>query len=465
VSQVLDSPLTAFRSSFNGQVITAEDVDYDTARAVWNGDIDRRPAVIARCADTPDVVSAIAFARAQSLEISVRGGGHNFSGAAVADGALMIDLSLLRQVVVDPAARRARCGGGATGADLDSATQEHGLAVTMGTISHTGVAGLTLGGGFGWLTNQMGLSCDNLVSAEVALADGRVVRASESEHPDLFWGLRGGGGNFGVVTEFEFRLEPVGPLVHLGLLFWEEGRSFDALRVARDAIQTLPRTAGGLIGAGLSAPPAPFVPEEHHFAPGSALIVAGFGTAEEHAQLIEPIRAALPPLFEFVTPIPYVALQQMLDESATWGIHAYEKALHLDEMSDELVAILAERLPTKNSPLSFLPIFPVGGAYADVAEDATAFGGSRASRWVVNIGALSPDPALLAKDRIWVRELWDALVPYASNSGGYVNFMAEYEADRVRTAYGPAKYERLSQIKTCYDPENVFHLNANILPG
>jgi FAD/FMN-containing dehydrogenase len=216
---------------------------------VWNGDIDRRPSVIARCADTPDVVSAIGFARAQGLEISVRGGGHNFSGAAVADGALMIDLGLLRQVVVDPAARRARCGGGTTGADLDSATQEHGLAVTTGTVSHTGVAGLTLGGGFGWLTNQMGLSCDNLVSAEVALADGRVVRAAESEHPDLFWGLRGGG-NFGVVTEFEFRLEAVGPLVHLGMLFWEAGRTFDALRVARDAIPALPRNAGGLLAAG-----------------------------------------------------------------------------------------------------------------------------------------------------------------------------------------------------------------------
>jgi hypothetical protein len=207
------------------------------------------------------------------------------------------------------------------------------------------------------------------------------------------------------------------------------------------------------------------VPEEHHFAPGSALMVAGFGTAEEHAQLIEPIRAALPPPFEFVTPIPYTGLQQMLDESATWGIRAYEKALHLDEMPGELIAIVAERLPLKSSPLSFLPIFPVGGAYADIDEDATAFGGSRSARWVVNIGALSPDPALLAKDRIWVRELWDALCPYASNSAGYVNFMAEFEADRVRTAYGPAKYERLAKIKSSYHPENVFHLNANIQPG
>ncbi|MDT7563418.1 MAG: hypothetical protein QOI50_3895 [Pseudonocardiales bacterium] len=465
MSQVLDSPLHDFRNSFGGQVITAGDADYDTARAVWNGDIDRHPAVIARCADTADVSSAIAFARAQGLEISVRGGGHNFSGAAVADGALMIDLSLLRQVSVDPEARRVRCGGGTTGADLDSATQEHGLAVTMGTISHTGVAGLSLGGGFGWLTNKMGLSCDNLISAEVALADGRVVRASESEHADLLWALKGGGGNFGVVTEFEFRVEPVGPMINFALLFWETDRRADALRVARDALEKLPKNAGGLLAAGLNAPPEPFVPEQYHFAPGCAVIIAGFGTAEEHARLVDPLRAALPPLFELVSPIPYVGLQQMLDASAIWGSHAYEKALHLDEMPDEVITTLAEYLPRKKSPLSFLPIFPLGGAYSEVDEDATAFGGSRGARWVLNIGAFSPDPAVLAEDRIWVRELWEALRPYASNSGGYVNFMAEYEADRVRTAYGPAKYERLAQIKTCYDPENVFHLNANIQPG
>jgi len=311
----------------------------------------------------------------------------------------------------------------------------------------------------------MGLSCDNLVSAEVVLADGRVVRASESEHPDLFWALRGGGGNFGVVTEFEYRLQPVGPMIHLGMLFWEQARSAEALRVARDAIQALPREAGGLLAAGLCAPPEPFVPAQHHFAAGSALMIAGFGSAEEHAALIESARAALPPLFEFVSPIPYAGLQQMLDASAPWGIHAYEKGLHLDEMSDEAIATLAEYLPAKKSPLSFLPIFPLGGAYTDAAEDATAFGGSRSARWVVNVGAISPDPAVLAQDRVWARELWAALCPYASNTGGYINFMAEYEADRVRTAYGPAKFERLSKIKTQYDPDNVFHLNANIPPG
>jgi len=465
VSQVLDSGLQAFRDAFGGRVITAEDPEYNTARSVWNGDIDRYPAVVARCADAADVTAAIAFARASGLEISVRGGGHNFSGAAVADGALMIDLSLLRHVVVDPVARRVRCGGGTTGADLDAATQEHGLAVTMGTISHTGIAGLSLGGGFGWLTNLMGLSCDNLISAEVVLADGRVVRAAEDSHPDLYWALRGGGGNFGVVTEFEFQLQPVGPLVHFALFFWELDRRADALRVARDALQGLPRDAGGLLAAGLAAPPEPFVPEQYHFAPGCAVIVAGFGSAEDHAALLTPIRAGLTPAFEFVTQLPYTALQQMLDASAPWGIHAYEKGLQIDEMPDGLIDTLVEYLPKKQSPLSFLPIFPLGGAYTDVAEDATAFGGSRTARWFVNVGATSLDPAVLAHDRVWVRELWQALSPYASNTGGYVNFMAEYESDRVRTSYGPTKYERLSKIKTSYDPDNVFHLNPNILPG
>jgi FAD/FMN-containing dehydrogenase len=195
------------------------------------------------------------------------------------------------------------------------------------------------------------------------------------------------------------------------------------------------------------------------------VLVAGFGSAEDHAALLEPIRAALPPLFEFVTPLPYTGLQQMLDESSPWGIHAYEKALQVDEMPDELIDTLAGYLPTKKSLMSFLPIFPIGGAYADVPEDATAFGGSRAARWIVNVGAMSPDPAVLAEDRVWVRELWTALSPYASNVGGYVNFMSEYEADRVRTSYGPAKYQRLAAIKTQYDPNNVFHLNANIQPG
>jgi len=447
-------------------VITApEGAAYNSARSLWNGCFDHYPAVIARCFGPADVAAAIAFARQQGLEISVRGGGHSFSGVSAADGSLMIDLSQLREVIVDPVARRASCGGGATGADLDAACQEHGLAVTSGTVSHTGVAGLTLGGGFGWLSRTMGLSIDNLAAAEVVLADGRCVRASEEDHPDLFWALRGGGGNFGVVTKFEYRLQPIGPEVHVALFFWSLDRSVEALRLCRDASVDLPRGASSIIAGGLSAPPAPFVPEQYHLAPGNALIVAGFSSAEQHKRLIDPIRAALPPLFEFVTPMPYTALQQMLDDSAPWGIHAYDKSLYLDDLSNEAIDVVAKHLPHKNSPMSFMPIFPMGGAYRDVEDSATAFGGSRTARFNFDIAAIAPNAELLAADRAWARALWDALRPHANESAGYVNLMSEYEEDRIRSTYGPAKYDRLARIKADYDPDNVFHLNANIKPA
>ena len=450
---------------FQGVLLRPGDEGYDAARSVWNGGIDRRPALIARCQSPADVAAALAHAQRTGLEIGVRGGGHNYGGAAVPEGGLMIDLSGLDQVSVDPTTRRARCGGGATQAQLDTAAQAHGLAVTGGTISHTGVGGLTLGGGMGWLTRACGLAADNLVSAEVVLPDGRCVRAAADEHPDLLWALKGGGGNFGVVTEFEFQLYPVGPMVHLGMLFWELDRAAAGLRAARDLVTGLPRDAGAMIVA-MNAPPAPFIAEQHHFTLGVALMVVGFSSAEEHAALVAPARAALPPLFEFVTEIPYLALQQMLDESAPYGIvHAYNKSLYLDDLTDEAIDVVVERLPGKTSPMSLLPIFPLGGAFADVAEDATAFGGSRTARFVVNMDAIALDPATLAADREWVRALWEALRPLAAGSGSYVNFMTDYEEDRVRAAYGPAKYERLAAIKAQYDPGNVLHRNANIKPG
>ena len=462
--QVLDSSVDAFRAAFTGTVITPGNPDYDSARSVWNGAINRHPAVIARCSSAAEVAAAIAFGTRQGLEISVRGGGHNFGGYAVCDDGLMIDLSAMRQVTVDPAARRAVCGGGATWADLDGASQAHGLAVTGGFISHTGIGGLTLGGGLGWLTRKAGLSVDNLIAVEVVVADGRTVRASADENPDLFWALRGGGGNFGVVTSFEYRLHEVGPLVHLGLFFWGADQGGEALRFSRDFVETLPEDMGVLI-AGLSAPPAPFVPEQYHFAPGYALLIAGFGSAEEHQHIVQPVREALPPLFDLVTPIPYAQLQQMFDEGNPWGILAYEKALYLDDLTDEAIAVVTTHLPQKSSPLSFMPVFVLGGAYRRVGEDETAFGGSRAARFAFNIAAVCPAPELLEADRAWVRSFWEALRPHASGSGSYVNFMAEYEEDRVRAAYGAAKYERLARIKAEYDPNNVFHLNTNIKPA
>jgi FAD/FMN-containing dehydrogenase len=460
-----DSTLAAFRGSLGGTVLVAGDTGYDTARSVWNGEIDRHPAAIAQCASADDVSTAIAFARREGLEIAVRGGGHNYPGYAVCDDGLVVDLTTMRAITVDPAAKRVRCGGGTTWADLDAATQAHGLAVTGGFISHTGVGGLSLGGGLGWLTGKAGLTCDNLVSAHVVTADGEHLTASATSHPDLWWAIRGGGGNFGVVTEFEFALHDVGPLVQLGLFFWGQDQGVEMLTFARDFIETTPLDTGLSI-VGLNAPPAPFVPEEHHFTPGYLLAVVGWGSPEEHAALVQPIRDALPPLFEFVTPIPYTELQKMLDESAPWGILAYEKAIYLDEMTDGAIAVIAEQLPRKVSPMSLMPIFTMRGAYAEVADDSTAFGGSRASKWLVNIDATSPgDMDLLAADRAWVRGFWDALLPHAGDSAGYVNFMVEADNDRLRATYGAEKYDRLARIKAEYDPDNVFHLNANIAPA
>ncbi|WP_046470498.1 FAD-binding oxidoreductase [Allosalinactinospora lopnorensis] len=454
-----------FRTRFSGDVLTRTDTGYDSARSLWNGAFDRHPRVIARCGSAADVSSAVAFGRNEGLEVSVRGGGHSLTGASVADGGLMIDLSRMNGVSVDPAARRAVCGGGATLADLDAATQEHGLAVTGGIISHTGVGGLTLGGGMGWLTRRHGLTIDNLVSAQVVLADGRIVRASRKERPDLFWALRGGGGNFGVVIAFEFQLHPVGPEVYMGLLFWGLDQSTEVLRLARDVIEPLPRDANALIAAGLSAPPAPFVPERYHHVPGCAMIIAGFSTEQEHERLLRPVRGALPPLFEFSTPLPYTQLQRELDASATWGIFSYSKALYLDELTDGAIGVIAEYLPRKTSPMSFSPIFPLGGAYRDTGEADTAFGGSRRARFALSIDAIAPEPGPVETDRRWVRSFWEALQPYTVSAGSYVNFMAEYEEGRVRAAYGPGKYDRLARIKDVYDPTNLFHLNANIAPA
>lgn len=454
----------AFRAEFTGVVITPEDRSYDRARSVFNGAIDRRPAVIARCTTRHEVATALRFGIDHGLDVSVRGGGHNFAGFAVCDGGLMIDLSEMRQVTVDPATQRAVVGGGATWADLDAATQAYGLAVTGGFISRTGIGGLTLGGGIGHLTPLAGLSCDNLVSAEVVTADGSLLAASAKENSDLFWAIRGGGGNFGVVTSFEYRLHHVGPIVHLGLFFWDVQKGTEALRLSRDFMDTLPSNTSAFI-AGLSAPPAPFVPQRYHGAPGFALLIVGFGSSEEHAHIVKPIRDTVTPLFELVTPMPYTQLQQMFDEANPWGVRAYEKSLYLDELSDESIRVFTDYLPRKRSPLSVVPVFYLGGAYGRVAEDETAFGGSRRSRFAFNISAVCPDPSLFDGERNWVRSFWSALRPCAISSGSYVNFMSEDAEDRVKAAYGAAKYERLARIKAKYDPDNVFHLNANIKPS
>ena len=460
-----DGGIKTFCEEFSGQALTPGDPDFERSRAIWNGIIDRKPAVIACCTTASQVSDAIRFARASGLEVAVRGGGHGYAGNAVCDGGMMIHLGTMNSVTIDVAALRAVCGGGATWADVDAATQQHGLATPGGFISHTGVAGLSLGGGIGWLTKKAGLSCDNLVAAEMVTADSRIVRASAADNPELFWALRGGGGNFGVVTSFEFALHPVGPLVNLGLFFFGLENGPQALRFARDFVDTLSADATAFLAVGLSAPPAPFVPEQYRFRPGHALIVVGFGSAEEHQAAVAPIRHAVAPLFEMVTPIPFVALQQMFNDFATWGTLGYEKALYLDELSDAAIAVISEHVPKKTSPLSFCPTFTLSGAYRRPGDADTAFGGSRSAGYVFNIEAAASSHEMYEADRKWVRNFWDAMRPHATGSGGYVNFMAEADEDRVRASYGEAKYHRLARIKAEYDPENVFHLNANIRPA
>lgn len=466
MTQTLSSEFDDLRAAMSGRVIAPDDTDYDQARKVWNADIDRRPSAIAQCTSAADVAAAVSWAVRRDLAVSVRAGAHHAAGRAIADGALMLDLSAMRDVVVDPDARRARVGGGALLSDLDAATQAHGLAVPTGMVGHTGVGGITLGGGMGWLTRKHGLSTDNLLAAEVVLADGRIVRASADEHPDLFWALRGGGGNFGVVTSFEFALHPLHPMVELAFLFWPQDQGAEMLRLTRDVLADLPAELYIVFGA-ISAPPEPFVPEEHRFRPGYVMLVAGFGqdVAGEHARVVSGIRQALPPLFEMATPIPYVALQQMIDEANAWGSYCYDKACYLSELSDPVIEVVTEQVPGKASPLSVVLFHPLDGAYSAVPDDATAFGGGRSPRLNVFIVGLTPDPAGLAAERDWVRRFHTALAPLAIGREMYVNAILDTGDDReLRDVYG-TKYERLSQVKAEYDPGNVFRINANIKPS
>ena len=465
MTQGVSGGVEKLRAAMDGPVIGPGDAGFDEARRVYNAEIDRRPSVITRCASTADVVAAIGFAREHQLEISVRGGAHNTAGTAICDDGLMIDLSLLAAVTVDPSARRAQVGGGALLADMDAATQAHGLAVPAGLVGHTGVGGLTLGGGMGWLTRKHGLSIDNLASAEVVAADGRVLRAAADEHPDLFWAIRGGGGNFGVVTSFEFRLHEAGPMVRFGLFFWSLDQGPEALRLAREITAAMPPDINAVFG-GLNAPPAPFVPQQHHLAPGYVLMLTGFGSAREHAQLVTQIRESVPPLFDMVTPMPYVELQKLLDEGLAWGFYSYEKGTYIENLSDPVIEVITEHVPRKNSPMSALLFYRLDGAYSRVGDDETAFSGGRSPRYGTFIIGFAADTDLLAADRGWVRDLWKALQPHAIGNGdGYVNGTAEYQNDRVRGSYGMAKYTQLARIKADYDPDNVFHLNANIPPA
>ncbi|MGY1636692.1 FAD-binding oxidoreductase [Geodermatophilus sp. SYSU D00742] len=461
MTETLSGGIEALRAEVGGPVLVPGDGGYDEARSLWNAGIDRRPAVVVECTTAADVAAAVRFAQSEGLEIAVRGGAHSIPGLSSVDGGLVVDLRRMNAVTVDPTGRRARVQGGALLADLDAATQAHGLAVPAGMVSHTGVGGLTLGGGMGWLTRLAGLSIDNLVSAQVVVADGRVLRAAEDENPDLFWAVRGGGGNFGVVTEFEFRLHQVGPTVQFGLFFWDASQGREALRLMRDVVADLPRTMNAVPAAALTAPPAPFVPAEHQGRSGYALILVGFGDAAEHEQVTRRVRETLPPLFDVVAPMPYTALQQMLDEANAWGFHAYDKSGYFADLTDDVVDVLAEYAPRKTSPLSVLLFYRLDAAYSEVGEDDTAFGGGRSPRYAGFFIGLTPTAEMLPAEREWVRTLWQALRPHMMGAGTYVNALEGGDPAEVEAAYGP-KYPRLSAVKAKYDPGNVFHRNANI---
>jgi FAD/FMN-containing dehydrogenase len=445
-----------------GRLISAGDSDYDTARAVWNGAIDRRPSLIARCVGAADVVAAVRFARANDLEIAIRGGGHNVAGSAVCDDGIVIDLSAMRGVRVDAAGRRAWVQGGALWGDVDRETQAHGLATTGGIVSHTGVAGLALGGGVGWLMRRHGLTVDNLLAADVVTADGRLLRASADEHPDLFWALRGGGGNFGVVTAFEFRLHPVGPTVLAGPILWDAAQAGEVLRFYRDFIREAPDELGTVVRFG-AAPPLAAIPAELHWRPVVMVGACYCGPIEEGERRLRPLRAFRTPLLDLVGPAPYAAFQGSIDSTVAHGWNYYWKSTHLPELSDELIDVIAGNVFSCSSPRSYAAMFHLKGAVGRVAAGATAFGNRQASHAITLDAVWRPGEDFGERDRAWTKALFGALGRF--REGVYVNFLGGDEAPgRVREAYGDAVYDRLVDVKTAYDPGNVFHHNQNIRP-
>lgn len=454
----LDAVQTAideFSASFGGKVMRPGDALYDETRRVHNGMIDKRPLIIACCSGTADVKSALSLGRSLGLDIAVRGGGHNVAGKATVDGGMMIDLAPMTAVLVDAKARRARVQGGATWAHVNRETQVHGLAVTGGLISSTGVAGLTLGGGLGWLMAKHGLALDNLLSVEVVTADGKVLVASAEDHADLFWGLRGGGGNFGIATCFEFALSPVGPMVTGGLVAHPFSKANDVLRFYRDTTVGLSDDMV-VFGALIHAPDGSGMKI-------AALLAAHFGDLAGAEAAMQPLKSFGPPVMDVIGPLPYCSLNAMLDGGSPRGALNYWKASFLSELSDGAIDTMIECFAHCPSPMSGLLLEHFHGQVARVAPDATAFP-HRGEGFNILILGQWQNPDETADSTAWVRDTYDALRPFMA-SGRYVNYLADDEAgDPVRAAYGE-NYPRLQTIKAKYDPENVFHLNQNIQPS
>jgi FAD/FMN-containing dehydrogenase len=442
--------------AFSGEVLRPGDPGYDEARAVHNGLIDKRPGVIVRARSAEDVVEGVGYARDNALELSIKGGGHNVAGLAVTEGGVMIDLSHLNRIEVDADARVVRAGAGVTWAQLNDATQAHGLAVTGGAISTTGIAGLTLGGGLGWLMAKHGLAADNLLSAEIVTADGRILTASEDEHPDLLWALKGGGGNFGVVTQFTYRVHPVGPIIFGGLVAHPIDAARDVLRFFRDF------TGGELsddaiVFAGLVHAP------DGSGVPLAALVPAHFGSEEDARRELEPVLSFGSPLMTQVGPMPYAALNSMLDDGYPKGVPNYWKANFLAELSDGAIDTMVERFASCPSPMTALLLEHFHGAVARVPVEATAVAYRQVGYNFV-ITALWPDPATNEENIAWTKETYDAMRPFFDRRR-WLNYMSadEIGEDGAGKVYGPNQ-ERLVEVKTKYDPTNLFRLNLNVVP-
>ena len=443
--------MVATIEAFRGQIITADDPGYDAARSVWNGMIDKRPALIAHCLDTADVVAAVKHAAAAGLGVAIRGGGHNAAGLAVADGALVIDLTRMRNVTVDPVSRTARAEGGANWGDFDRATAAHGLGTTGGAISSTGIGGLTLGGGLGWLMRSYGLACDNMIAAELVTADGSVVHASDTENPELLWGLRGGGGNFGVVTSFTFKLHPVSTVL-AGLLVHPIERAREALHFYRDFTASAPDAVTAF--ATLTSSPEGM--------PIFAFLACYNGPTAEGEIALKPLREFGPPLADEIAEMPYTTLQTTLDNEFPHGLPVYWRSHFAPSLNDDLIDILATEFATVASPLSQILIENAGGAVSRIDPEATAFD-HRHSPYNLAFISRWTDPAAADRNIEWTRKAWSAAEPHAR--GVYVNYLGVGEnQDRVRAAYGSAKYDRLSALKRQYDPTNLFRFNQNITP-
>jgi len=453
--------IDGLRDQVRGPVFTPGDDGYDEAREVYNAMHDRRPAAVVGAEDEADVMEAVSLARETGLELAVRGAGHSAPGYGTCDDGLVLDLSRIRNVRVDPGSRTARVGGGARLGGLDHATCAHGLAVPAGFVSTTGVGGLTLGGGIGYLNRKYGLTCDNLLSADVVTAEGRRVTASREENRDLFWALRGGGGNFGVVTSFEFRLHPVGDIVG-GPVFFEFDATPDVIRTWTEYIREAPRELGAFFGIH-RAPPVPFLPEERHGDHVCVLVTCWCGDPTEAEAALEPLRTAGPVVGQHVDRMPYPALQSMFDELLPPGLYSYWKSDFAEDVGEAAIEAHMEHGAKVPNVHSAMHIYPLTGAVQDVGAGESAFG-VRDADFAVNIVGLWPDPADTEANTAWVRDYYDAVHPHSGFEGGYTNFMEAEDQERVRKNYGPT-YDRLAEIKASWDPGNLFRRNQNIEPA